>query len=417
MFELAKLLSSACFRILLLVVAILSIACTNLHNDKLSENVFTQEEQALFDKRHKILVASGGYLPDYFPMIAVEGAQNYSPIKSSSQPEKFMDPKALDVVENYAAQSNAAALMVWLDGNLLHKSFGEGINDETLLVSRSLSKPLTGIAVGRAMQLGEIDSLDQKVVDFFNEWKGTEKEPITIRQLLNMTSGFLSQASTAIDADTPRTLAYISPRHEENIINDYPLEAAPSKAYLYSNAASDMIAVLIERATGLNYQDFVDQHLLKPLKMSGGEMWINRPNGVVHSGCCMKLPAETWLRLGILLLNEGVHEGEQILPKGFVAEMKKGSIENPHYGLGIWAGQPYLERRGYTGKQGLGPQVLHSEPYLDPDLFLFDGNGNQVVFISPKYRLVALRVGGFPPRSMDWDNALIPNTLIRALIP
>ena len=60
-------------------------------------------------------------------------------------------------------------------------------------------------------------------------------------------------------------------------------------------------------------------------------------------------------------------------------------------------------------------KTLHSEPYLDQDLYLFDGNGNQVVYVVPRHRLIALRVGARPPSEQPWDNSMLPNTLLRAL--
>ncbi|MEO0032075.1 MAG: hypothetical protein RIS94_1833 [Pseudomonadota bacterium] len=79
------------------------------------------------------------------------------------------------------------------------------------------------------------------------------------------------------------------------------------------------------------------------------------------------------------------------------------------------------QRRGFGAPGTLGPQVLHSEPYLDPDLFLFDGNANQTVYVSPKHRLIVLRMGGNPPApsptQAEWDNAYLPNLLIRAIKP
>jgi hypothetical protein len=61
--------------------------------------------------------------------------------------------------------------------------------------------------------------------------------------------------------------------------------------------------------------------------------------------------------------------------------------------------------------------VLHSEPYLARDLFLFDGNANQVVYIVPSAELVVLRIGEPPPRSAsgEWDNTKLPNLLLRAI--
>lgn len=78
-------------------------------------------------------------------------------------------------------------------------------------------------------------------------------------------------------------------------------------------------------------------------------------------------------------------------------------------------------RRGWLNpeREPEARRVLHSEPYLADDLFLFDGNANQVVYVIPSQRLVILRVGGNPPCSSDseWDNAFLPNTILRGVLP
>jgi hypothetical protein len=99
--------------------------------------------------------------------------------------------------------------------------------------------------------------------------------------------------------------------------------------------------------------------------------------------------------------------------------MRQGTPQNPNFGLGIWLGEPYHQRRGFGAPGMPGPQVLHSAPYLDPDLFLFDGNSNQTVQVSPRHRLIVLRLGPTPPApapgQAEWDNAYLPNLLIRAI--
>jgi hypothetical protein len=59
--------------------------------------------------------------------------------------------------------------------------------------------------------------------------------------------------------------------------------------------------------------------------------------------------------------------------------------------------------------------VLHSEPYLAKDLFLFDGNTNQVLYMIPSQNLAILRMGDAPPKSPEWDNSFLPNLILRAI--
>jgi CubicO group peptidase (beta-lactamase class C family) len=233
-----------------------------------------------------------------------------------------------------------------------------------------------------------------------------------------MRSGFLPQAA----ATTPEDIlnrAYLHPRHDEIIIKEYPVVDEPGSRYEYNNATSELVAVLIERATGVRYGEFLAREVLQRIGSPGGEIWINRPGGVAHAGCCLMLPAEAWVRLGILLMNDGVWEGRALLPTGYVAEMRRGTPQNPYYGLGVYVAGPYIERRGFANpeRDPAARRVLHSEPYLAEDVFLFDGNANQVVYVIPSEQLVILRVGDNPPRAAgaEWDNAWLPNTVMRGI--
>lgn len=349
---------------------------------------------------------------DYSPMEAVPGATTQTPLRVAAKPA--IAHAALEEAARYAEANRSSALLVWRDGALeAAHYFGDATRD-TPLVAKSLAKPLTAIVIGRAIMLGKIKGLDQPIADFIPELAGTPKAAIKVRHLLDMRSGLLDQGYSP-DPDHPWNRAYLDLDHGAYIVRDYPLIDPPGTRYAYANAPSELIALVIERATGRRYAEFVSREVLQPLGAAGGEVWLNRPDGLAHSGCCIKLPAETWMKLAILLIDDGKTGSRRLLPKGYVRDMRTGTPHNPSYGLGVWLGEPYRDRRGFGAPGTLGPQVLHSEPYLDPEMFLFDGNSNQTVHISPRHRLIVLRMGETPPKTPEWDNAKLPNLLIRGL--
>lgn len=382
---------------------------------------FSAEDEALHLVRFDRLMEAarlGAGLDAYDPLAPVEGAGELVPWPHADDAQRAIDESVLAGARQYAERMNSNALLIWREGLLeLEAYFGEHTR-ESLVVSRSLAKPLTAIAVGRALDLGHITSLDQPVADFIDEGRGdTRREKMLLRHLLDMRTGFLPQGLSS-DPQHVLNRAYLHPRHDEVIIHEYPVVDEPGTRYEYSNATSELVAVVIQRATGMRYEDFLSQEVLKPIGAAGGEIWLNRPDGVAHSGCCILLPAQTWLRLAILLLEDGAWEGTQLLPEGYVAEMKTGTPQNVRYGLGVYVPGPYTERRPFGNLERqpeLGPGVLHSEPFLADDLFMFDGNANQVVYIVPSQRLIILRTGGNPPRDDEWDNSYLPNLLISAL--
>lgn len=83
--------------------------------------------------------------------------------------------------------------------------------------------------------------------------------------------------------------------------------------------------------------------------------------------------------------------------------------------MGVYVAGHYTSGRGAANPELAVGKTLHSEPYLAHNLFLFDGNSNQVIYIVPSARLVVARLGNRPPAETEWDNAYLINTLLRGL--
>lgn len=344
----------------------------------------------------------------------VPGAKRVVPLPVRPLRRHTIDAAALEAARAYAARTNSNALLVWRDGAVELEAYFNGYGRESGIMSRSLSKPLAAFAVGRAIALGKIASLDEPVADFVTEWRDPYKGQILVRHLLDMRSGLLAQGPVT-DPASIWARSYLGTRHDEVIIREYPLTDSPGTRYNYSNATADLVAPLIERATGRRFAEFVSTELFQPLGSPGGKLWLNRPGGTAHSGCCLLAPAEVWLRLAILWLDDGMWQGRRLLPAGYAAQMATPTKEYPYAALGMFVAGRYIERRGAFNPDLPNPKALHSEPYLARDLVLFDGNAHQVVYIVPSLRLIVVRTGEEPPRSPEWDNAFLPNTIIGGL--
>jgi CubicO group peptidase (beta-lactamase class C family) len=329
-----------------------------------------------------------------------------------------IDPTALKSARDYAQLMDSDGFVVWHDGKLQEVSYWHGFDRNRLIASKSMAKMIVGLVISRAIQQGHIKSVDQPVSDFITEWKGTPKQHATIRNFLQNSSG-ISRFTLSILPWSQSLRAYLSAHHEYILIHETKAEYTPGSEYDYSLITSDMLAIVIERATQQRYADYVGNHLLKPIGAQGGTVFVNRPGGLAHSGCCMMLPAETFIRMGILMLQDGVWDNQRVLAEGWMAEALKPSPANLKWGLHIWLGQPYQSRVRFFSERLQPIGTLHSESYGADDLFLWDGAGNQVMWIIPSQQLVVLRFGPKPKphcgQPGEWDNSLIPNTLLRSL--
>ena len=399
---------------------LLGCVCSALHASALAysqpDEKQANEEHALYLQRYDALrdIFQTGKLGDlYDPLGVIHGADEPTALPRAKN--DLISPATVKTAIDYAEARNSAAFWIIKDGAVIVEEYFKGTTPETLLISRSLSKPLGVLSVGRAIERGHINGLDQSASDFITEWKGTPKQAITIRHLLDMRSG-LARQERGSGPDSVMLKAYLHPRHDEIIINDYPLVTEPGTDYGYANANSELIAPIIERATGKTFEHWLAREILAPLAAPGGKIWLNREGGTAHSGCCAKLPMESWAKIALFVLNDGVWNGRSLLPPDFVGEMKTPTPQNPFAGMGLYLGADYIEQRGAGNPSRSNmPTTYHSEPYASPDLFLFDGNANQVIYFIPLEDLIIIRLGDAPPEDAPWDNAYLPNLILRDL--
>ncbi|WP_439532930.1 serine hydrolase domain-containing protein [Polymorphobacter sp.] len=389
------------------LVAVAAIICSPL-----MAKTYSPEAEAVYKQRFERTAVDGaGGIDAYSPLEVVPGAKA-KPLPKAR--DSRISAAALAEAEAYAGANNSQAFMVIHKGKVVAEKYFGDLTADSLITSKSLAKPITALAIGRAIVLGKIKSVDQPASDFITEWKGKPQGEILIRHLLDMRTGLLAQG-VSMEPMNMWSRAYLHPHHDEIIIDEYPLTDKPGSIYEYSNANAELVAVVIERATGRRYAEFIGTEVLTPIGAPGGQVWVNREGGTAHSGCCALLPAQTFARMAMLVAQDGVWDGKRLLPPGYVAAMKTGTAENPWYGMGLWLGGSYIERRGFANAKRPGPKVLHSEPYLADDVVMFDGNSSQIVYIVPSQQLIVLRVGNNPPRKPEWDNAKLINTVLRGL--
>jgi CubicO group peptidase (beta-lactamase class C family) len=369
--------------------------------------------------RYLAVAAKGGSgdVDSYSPTEPVEGDHDGF-LTVAPEAQRTVPADALAAARDYAARNRSSSLLVWHRGRLQSADYWGG-DAATPVNSRSLHKMLGGLLVGAAIRDGHIASLDDPVAKYVTEWRGTPKAAITIRHVLQMSSGLMwFRGGGAYSIPSRR---YLDPHWDRVLLEAVPFEFEPGSAYDYSDITADVMPHLIERATGRRYAEYLGDAILKPLRAPGGRIWVNREGGLPHGGCCLMLPPEAWLRIGVMTLHGGRVGEREILPPWWLDEMRMPSPNNPHFGLMAWLGQPYTQRRLFhrpdsPSNANPRPGAFHSEPYLADDLFLFDGMNGQIVYLVPSQQLVIVRTGLRPPPGQpEWDNSVLPNLVLRAL--
>ena len=181
-----------------------------------STNPYSADDEALYRERFQKLQDSfvtGLGLEEYDPLEPVPGDPAYRPLPVKPPEARSIDEAALTRAREYAASNRSTSLLIWRGDGLEHVSHFGKTTDAQLQASRSLAKPMTAIAIGRAIALGKIRSLDQPVADFIGEWRGLpRKSTLRVRHLLDMRSGMLPQ-SPEMSIEHILNRAYLHPRH------------------------------------------------------------------------------------------------------------------------------------------------------------------------------------------------------------
>ena len=310
---------------------------------------------------------------------------------------------------DYGTSTNSVALLVMHDGKLVVEHYWPGYGVDTRTDPASMHKSVLSLLFGIALDEGHIDSLDDPINKYLQEWSGQPEGEIPLRALLTMASG-LEHAPLNFNPFSTSMQMLIGTDISGTALS-YDLALPPFTEFGYNNVNSQLLGMVIEAATGVRYAQFLSDRLWSRIGAPRAFVWLDDDDGMAHTFCCLQTTARGWLAVGNLLLNEGRYGGEQIVPANYLDEALAPSRNNPNYGFQIWLGSPHTQQRRYSKSTEL--TVTHSQPYLADDLYYFDGFGGQRVYVIPSAELVIIRTG---EQRMDWDDAIIPNLFLRDVL-
>jgi len=311
---------------------------------------------------------------------------------------------ALQAALDFAEAQNSVALLVLHRDQLVLEQYWQGHPPDGLVNSMSMVKTLLALLIGIAIEEGHIQSVDDPVKNYIPEWANDSRGDITLADLLYMQSGLKNdERINTIRSDLVQL--YMGSDVDKVALN-VPREHDPGKVYSYSNFNSQILSIVLERATGEGFADYLSTRLWQPLQNSDGFVWLDRPGGRAKPFCCFFATARDWARVGQMLLQEGNVGDRQIVSAEWIQKMIRPSPLEPTFGLHIWI----------KARTDAYPQVNRgsSAPFIANDTFYLDGRHHQRVYVIPSHDLVIVRIGEDPPA---WDDSVIPNALVEGLGP
>lgn len=266
-------------------------------------------------------------------------------------------------IESY----DPVALLVMKDGAILYDKYWNDYNNESLTNSFSMVKSIVGLSVGKCIDLDLIESLDQKVIELIPELRGTYRESVSIRNLMNMTSGINFDESYGNPFGF-MAKAYYGEKLLETTLQ-YEAEIEPGTLWKYSGGNTILMSVIVQRASGQSLSDFVSTHFWKPMGASQTALWnLDKEGGIEKAYCCFYSNAADFARFGQIILDSGRYNGIELLSQDYINEIKKPLILKdgstvPHYGMQWWKIQYKSENIIYA--RGILGQFIITIPELN----------------------------------------------------
>ena len=246
-----------------------------------------------------------------------------------------------------------------------------------------MAKSLVSTLVGAAVEDGSIQSLDDQLVMYIPELKGSGYDGVTVRQLLTMTSGVKWNEDYADKNSDVARFNETKSANGDNPILTYMAsltrDAEPGTRWQYNTGETNLIGVLVAKATGKTLSDYLSEKIWQPFGMQMDAAWILNDGGYEIGGCCISASLRDYALFGQFVLGGGVADGKRIVPPGWFAQAgtKQADIGVPGKGYGF---------QWWT---------------YDDGSFAAQGIFGQGIFIDPKRNLVIASNGDWPEATND----------------
>jgi CubicO group peptidase (beta-lactamase class C family) len=303
------------------------------------------------------------------------------PIAQASGPwpdgEEFesSQPVAALLSDNALVGDGMRAVVVVRNGRIVAEAYAPGFSKDMPLLGWSMTKTVNAAILGRVMEDGRLALGDR---DLLPQWHGDGRRDITVANLLSMESGLAFDEDYGTVADVTRML-YL----EDDMAGfaaSAPLESPPGSRFHYSSGTAVLLSRIWMNALKdpEEAQSYPRRALFAPLGMQSAVLEAD-DQGTFAGSSYLYATARDWARFALLLVRDGVWQGNRLLPEGFTQLMQ---IPNGHSGARYSQAQTWLPSP--------------DNRLLPPGTFLIQGHDGQTIAINPALDLVVVRLGLTP---------------------
>lgn len=267
--------------------------------------------------------------------------------------------------EKFLKKQKTVAFLIIKNDSIQYENYFRTYNEESVVPSFSMAKSVTSILVGIAIDEGYIQSVDEAVTNYIPELTKNGFDKVTIKHLIQMTSGLDYDEGYFNPFGDVATFYYGTKLRQE--IPKMELKYEPGTKFEYLSGNTQILGLVLERALkNKTISEYLEEKIWKPLAMEYDASWSidNKENGIEKTFCCLNARARDFAKIGRLYLNKGNWNGKQIVSQEWVKESTKvdRSEGSPRYYQYQW----WLpSEKGDFMAQGILGQYIYVYPEKD----------------------------------------------------
>jgi len=272
---------------------------------------------------------------------------------------------------DYLADNRVAGLLVLKNGKVALEDYELGAGPDTRWISFSMAKSVASTLVGAALKQGLIASLDDPLTRYLPQLKGGPYDGVSVRNIMQMASGVKwNETYTDPHSDRRKLLEKQLAQKPGSIVaymNTLSRAGPPGSIWTYSTGESFMVGALLEAATHKSLATYLSETMWSRLGMEhDATWWLESPGGMGLAGSGLGATLRDYGRFGLLVQQDGVIDGKQIVPAGWFQQAGSAHRiggKSVDYGYLWWpipAGDPI--HRGAFQAIGIFGQHLYVNP-------------------------------------------------------
>ena len=291
-------------------------------------------------------------------------------------------PKELNNIpfDKYLEDNKTVAFLIIKNDTIQYEKYFKGYDKESIVPSFSMAKSVTSILIGCAIDEGLIKSVDEPITNYIPELKKNGFDKVTIKHLLQMTSGIKFNESYINPFGDAASFYYGLNLRKE--IGKIKLKTEPGKKFEYVSGNTQLLGLVLERSLKeKTITSYLQEKIWTPLEMEYDASWSidRKKNGLEKTFCCLNARARDFAKIGRLYKNKGNWNGKQIVSQKWVEESTK--LDTSEGSANFYQYQWWL-------------------PTPNED-FMAEGILGQFVYVNPKKDLIIVRLG-MKEGKADW---------------